>query len=107
MKKKLLLSVMALAIVTLSFVNMGFSLTNKSPFSGLTLKSIESLADGEDPLWEAGFEMKNKRCWTGEYIYVLGISLKVYADFNVCVSTDNNMTACDKNQEQLTADDCK
>ena len=99
----------ALALVAGSAMNVNHSLKkeNASMSISMTLKGNETLAqDEQEPNWDPGFIMGSVECWTGGYIYIFGLKMKVYEEYNECEKYNEN-SACDRNQEQAHRDDCR
>lgn len=100
MKKKLLLSVVALAIVGLSAANLNFALTKDYASSGLKLENVESLASAESDLpvdFRVGYSgyYKEVRDNWGELIDIW------------CCWSDSVDNACNFNAEESDCGDYK
>ena len=90
----------AAVIIALAGVNLNLAM-NSEHSSNLTLSNIVSLAKVEDgdkyPIW--GKKMDKVMVWTGEYVIIFGIYIKVYAEYDCCVDANEN-TACNANAQQ-------
>ena len=97
MLRKVFLFMVALAIIGASSLNLQYSLKKESVQTSINikLKGSETLAQGEQPNWVAGYRMVEKECFL-RYEYI-GYTLYIIYEYRYVCVPYNSDTACDWN----------